>query len=72
MKEKTYEVHTSADEVLIIKTSLDIEIWIEEYEEAERELCHRTGCPEETAPTVTEYDIVEEPDEVETEEWWAA
>lgn len=72
MKEKTYEVHTSADEVLIIKTSLDIEIWIEEYEESERELCRRTGCPEELAPTVTEYDIVEEPDETETPEWWAA
>ena len=54
-----YEVHTTDEEVLYIRTDLDIEIWIEEYEAQYQK-------------TVAEFDKVEEPDSVETEEWWAA
>lgn len=56
---RTYEVHTTDDEIITITTDLDIEIWIEEYEAQYKK-------------TVAEYDLIEKPDSVETEEWWAA
>lgn len=55
----TYEVHTTDDEIITVTTDLDIEIWIEEYEAQYKK-------------TVAEYDLIEKPDSVETEEWWAA
>lgn len=59
-----YEVHTTDEEVLYIRTDLDIEIWIEEYEAQ----YHKT---------VAEFDKVEElltgtESAVAYMEWWAA
>ena len=70
--EHTYEVHNTDDEVIMVTTDLDIEIWIEEYEAELRAVYLKHGIPVEFAPTVAEYDIVETPDSTETEEWWAA
>lgn len=56
--EKLYEVALENGETIFIRTA-NIEQWVEEYEEQFGE-------------SVTEYDTVDEPDGVETEEWWAA
>lgn len=66
---KTYLIHTIEEEYFCISTDLDIEIWVEEYEAEHNKALEHLGIE---INWIVEYDLVEDPDSVETEEWWAA